>query len=211
MDRGIAVRSYHLRARRARERAVILCGDARSLRSASEHVTAAILFELECSPAPSGADARGRPQFVLRLVRLPLCVGFARRELGRWLARVGVDGAVARDICLAFTEACANAVEHPVAPTRQLFEVFGSATSDNVAVGVRDYGGWSEPVQNEERGRGLALIRSLMDGVEVERSTSGTSVRMWKTRRGLRPPQSPSSQVRRSPVSSMITPTIAPS
>lgn len=194
MDAGIAARSHRLRARRARDRAITLCGDARSLRAASEQVTAAILFELEGSSVPVGEDARSRPQFVLRLVPLPLSVGFARRKLGHWLSRIGVDDAVARDIALAFTEACANAVEHPVARTRQLFEVFGWATSDDVAIDVRDYGGWLQHAANEERGRGLVLIRALMDGVDVERSRSGTSVRMWKTRREDQPPPSTSTR-----------------
>lgn len=140
----------------------------------------AILSELDASP--TFAAAGGRHPFGLRLVRLRVCVGFARRQLGQWLARAGVDGVAARDISLALTEACANAVEHPVAPTRQVFEVFGSVTSNDVAIRVRDYGRWSRRTGNEEHGRGLALIRSLMDGVDVERGTSGTVVKMWKLR-----------------------------
>jgi anti-sigma regulatory factor (Ser/Thr protein kinase) len=177
-----AARSDRTRARRARQRATALCGEARSLRAASERAIAAILFQLESSPTPLAGAARGRQAFVLRLVRLPLSVGFARRELGRWLAGQGVEDAVARDISVAFTEACANAVEHPVAPTRQLFEIYCSATSDDVAIDVRDYGCWSLHADDEDGGRGLDVMHALMDGVDVERRTTGTSVRMWKKR-----------------------------
>jgi len=194
MDVVIAARSQRTRARHARERAVMLCDKARSLRGVSERVTKAILSELEASPTFDAGGTRGRQPFGLRLVRLRVCVGFARRQLGCWLARVGVDGVAARDISLAFTEACANAVEHPVDPTRQVFEVFGSITSNDVAIRVRDYGSWSRRTANEEHGRGLALIRSLMDGVDVERGTSGTAVRMWKVRRDGQP--SPSTSTR---------------
>lgn len=194
MDAGIAASSHRIRARRARERAAVLCGDAQSLRDASERVTAAILSQLESSPARIAGTGGGRQPFELRLVRLSPSVGFARRALGRWLAGVGVEDREARDISLAFTEACANAVEHPVAPTRQLFEVVGSVTSNDVAIGVRDYGRWSRHDEDEERGRGLELIRSLMDGVAVEESRGGTSVRMWKVRRDDQP--SPSTSTR---------------
>jgi anti-sigma regulatory factor (Ser/Thr protein kinase) len=52
---------------------------------------------------------------------------------------------------------------------------------DRIVVTVRDDGSWrtSEPVP--DRGRGLALMRMLMDSVEVERRDDGTEVVMRRT------------------------------
>jgi anti-sigma regulatory factor (Ser/Thr protein kinase) len=44
---------------------------------------------------------------------------------------------------------------------------------------VRDSGGWREK-RDSDRGRGLDLIRALMDSVEVDASDDGTVVRMTK-------------------------------
>ena len=42
---------------------------------------------------------------------------------------------------------------------------------------VRDTGGWREP-RKSDRGRGLDLMRALMDEVELEAGDAGTTVRM---------------------------------
>jgi anti-sigma regulatory factor (Ser/Thr protein kinase) len=42
---------------------------------------------------------------------------------------------------------------------------------------VRDYGSW-RPERGDERGRGLVLMRALMDTVEVTPSAEGTTVRL---------------------------------
>jgi len=186
-EQRVQISSPRIRATLARSRAATLCRDARSLRKSSESVTAAILSQLNASRFPGNLDPQ---RLVLRLVSLAPSVSFARRELGLWLARNGVERALASDISVACSEACANAIEHPVLPARHLFEVWGDAGADTVAIGVRDYGDWAERPPDSERGRGLTLIRALMDRVEVERVGAGTSVTMWKRRSPVQ--QSPS-------------------
>lgn len=184
-EERVQISSSRIRAKLARSRAATLCSEARSLRQSSESVTAQILSHLHASSFPGNLDPQ---RLVLRLVPLAPCVGFARRELGLWLARNGVERALASDISVACSEACANAVEHPVSPARHLFEVWGDAGADTVAIGVRDYGDWAvRPPDDGERGRGLPLIRALMDRVEVEREGAGTSVTMWKRRSPVQP------------------------
>jgi len=179
-EERVQISSPRIRATLARSRAATLCSDARSLRKSSESVTASILSHLHASSFPGNLDPQ---RLVLRLVPLAPCVSFARRELGLWLVRNGVERSLASDISVACSEACANAVEHPVSPARHLFEVWGDAGADTVAIGVRDYGDWAmRPPDDRERGRGLTLIRALMDRVEVEREGAGTSVTMWKRR-----------------------------
>ena len=48
-----------------------------------------------------------------------------------------------------------------------------------VLVTIADSGGWREK-RDSDRGRGLDLIRALMDSVEVEPASDGTVVRMRK-------------------------------
>jgi anti-sigma regulatory factor (Ser/Thr protein kinase) len=48
-----------------------------------------------------------------------------------------------------------------------------------VLLTITDSGGWREQ-RDDDRGRGLDLIRALMDAVEVEPGEDGTVVRMRK-------------------------------
>jgi anti-sigma regulatory factor (Ser/Thr protein kinase) len=48
-----------------------------------------------------------------------------------------------------------------------------------VFVGVRDFGAW-RPARERGRGRGLELIRQLVDTVVVERDSNGTEVSMTR-------------------------------
>jgi anti-sigma regulatory factor (Ser/Thr protein kinase) len=44
-------------------------------------------------------------------------------------------------------------------------------------VRVRDYGAWREP-RGQNRGRGLKLMQTLMDEVNVRREAGGTTVEL---------------------------------
>jgi anti-sigma regulatory factor (Ser/Thr protein kinase) len=45
---------------------------------------------------------------------------------------------------------------------------------------VRDFGAWREPREGD-RGRGLSLMRALMDSVDVVPTGEGTTIRMQRT------------------------------
>jgi anti-sigma regulatory factor (Ser/Thr protein kinase) len=55
---------------------------------------------------------------------------------------------------------------------------------DDLAITISDAGHWTDGL-SEDRGRGLALMRALMDDVEVDTSGGGTVIEM---RRRLRQP-----------------------
>jgi serine/threonine-protein kinase RsbW len=106
-----------------------------------------------------------------------------RRALGRWLADLGVDAGTSRDIVLAASEAMANAAEHggggddeeQVSIEARLEQ--HDEGLDEVVVSVRDRGRWRDPVPSHERGRGLLIMRGLVDDVRVEAGDSaGTTV-----------------------------------
>lgn len=119
--------------------------------------------------------------FSLRLARMPQLVALVRHELQRWLDDSGVASDDQFDITLACSEACANAVEHPGRPGRQAFEVEAWREGGELLLSVRDFGVWTDPASEGNRGRGLGMIRSLMDGVEITSGGDGTKILMRRT------------------------------
>src|SRR3712207_7713733 len=65
-------------------------------------------------------------------------------------------------------------------PPRSTLFPYTTLFRSSVEVVVRDHGRWRPPpADSGSRGRGLALIRKLADGVEVEHpSDGGTAVRL---------------------------------
>jgi anti-sigma regulatory factor (Ser/Thr protein kinase) len=105
----------------------------------------------------------------------PKALPAARALIGRWLAAAGADELTVRDLQTACHEACANVIEHAYRFREATFEIEGLAQDGLVAVTVRDSGGW-RGVGNPDRGRGFAMMKSLVDEVVVEREEAGTAV-----------------------------------
>jgi anti-sigma regulatory factor (Ser/Thr protein kinase) len=101
-----------------------------------------------------------------------------RQTLRRWLVEHGADEDETEDVIMACNEACENAVEHGYGFGVDLFAVEFEHDDGEVAVCVRDNGAWREPQATPDRGRGLPLMRKLMDAVEVQPRPAGTTVRM---------------------------------
>jgi PAS domain S-box-containing protein len=118
-----------------------------------------------------------RERFELRVPADPARLRAIRQSVTRWLAAGGLDPEAIADIVLACSEACANAIEHAYGPGEGTVEIDGSLQDGQVELTVRDLGSWREP-RGGDRGRGLRLIRACMDEVHVERTPSGTEVRM---------------------------------
>jgi anti-sigma regulatory factor (Ser/Thr protein kinase) len=98
-----------------------------------------------------------------------------RQVMRRWLHAHGATEDEAFDITVACQEACANAVEHAYGPGRRSFEVEATYDQGTVRVVVRDEGRWRPP-RGANRGRGLPLMRALMERVDVEHNEQGTAV-----------------------------------
>jgi serine/threonine-protein kinase RsbW len=108
-----------------------------------------------------------------------------RRLCGRSLEVVGAEPAVIEDLQLALTEACANVLEHAEDGTS--FEVRVGFDENRAFLDVIDSGGGFDPDEiltpgpDDEGGRGLQLMRSLMDSVHFDSATgSGTTVHLEK-------------------------------
>jgi anti-sigma regulatory factor (Ser/Thr protein kinase) len=100
-----------------------------------------------------------------------------RRLLRGWLADAGADHRAIDAVLLASGEACTNAIEHAYGPGERTFELEGERDGDHVVLVIRDHGRWRPP-RGQNRGRGLGLMQTFMDEVEVTPSDSGTAVRM---------------------------------
>jgi len=103
-----------------------------------------------------------------------------RRLLRRWLHVRGASEDESHDILVACQEACANAVEHAYGPGHAHFDVLAEERAGTIRITVRDRGRWRAP-RGTHRGRGLMLMRSLMETVEVDHGTSGTVVVLERT------------------------------
>jgi anti-sigma regulatory factor (Ser/Thr protein kinase)/putative methionine-R-sulfoxide reductase with GAF domain len=118
----------------------------------------------------------------LRVVAEPRELGRIRRIVRRWLRNQGADDQAAIEIVLAVGEACTNAIEHAYSPGPAEFEVDARAHDGEAILTVRDAGRWRS-ARGAYRGRGLRIIRTAMDGVDIKSSDLGTEIMM---RRRLR-------------------------
>jgi anti-sigma regulatory factor (Ser/Thr protein kinase) len=78
-------------------------------------------------------------------------------------------------MALATSEAAANAIEHAYGVHDGTFTVRCETDGAQARVVVRDSGRWRE-THPHGRGRGLELMQSLVDEVDVQRGDDGTTV-----------------------------------
>ncbi|WP_016823235.1 SpoIIE family protein phosphatase [Streptomyces viridosporus] len=104
-----------------------------------------------------------------------------RKALRSWLDQCELPPHTVQNILVAAGEACANAIEHghrdtPGNPVRLRAE----ARVDDLRLTVADSGRWKtpQPELNTHRGRGVALMRALMQQVTITSGAAGTTVDM---------------------------------
>jgi len=115
----------------------------------------------------------------LDLLAVPTSLPGVRRRLGGWLAGLGMGEQDTVGVMVAVGEACANAAEHAYRGTEPgPMSVRADVDVDGVlTVTVRDEGTWRPPDRDPgDRGRGLLIMRQLVDRVELaeERGTTVT-------------------------------------
>ena len=104
-----------------------------------------------------------------------------RRLLRRWLRTRGATEEETYDITVACQEACANAVEHAYGPGAAVVRRRGQLiVTARIRLTVRDGGRWRAP-RGTHRGRGLPLMRALMETVDVQHGDDGTVVVLERT------------------------------
>ncbi|QWT18065.1 anti-sigma factor antagonist [Collinsella sp. zg1085] len=110
----------------------------------------------------------------------------ARRRVSELLEQLALSEADRFDTALAAGEALSNALDHSNGSGCTLYMM---AYADRVVIEVKDCGTGFEiapdvcPAAREERGRGIRLMRMLMDSVEIRRrrdAETGTCCRLIK-------------------------------
>jgi serine phosphatase RsbU (regulator of sigma subunit)/GAF domain-containing protein/anti-sigma regulatory factor (Ser/Thr protein kinase) len=108
-------------------------------------------------------------------------VSTTRRALRGWLKRAGVDPGETMKVLIAAGEAVANAIEHGHRESPEgRVRLDATALVDEVQLTITDTGGWKapEPASNAHRGRGITLMRGLMQDVTIEPDAAGTTVHL---------------------------------
>jgi PAS domain S-box-containing protein len=126
--------------------------------------------------AMRSAAFAGQPLHV-RIPAEPHSLAPLRHTLRRWLRDAEVEEGPAYQVLVACGEACANAIQHAYGAAEGWMEVDLSLAEDVLNLTVRDSGSW-RTLSPGGGGRGLDLMRGLMDAVEVEGGSDGTVVRM---------------------------------
>jgi anti-sigma regulatory factor (Ser/Thr protein kinase) len=147
-----------------------------------DHIIATLLDAL---PADDVALLAIRPislaERELRLHRpaSPAAVPEARRIIRSWLRDNSVSHDDTFDVLVATTEAYANAVQHAYGIGAGSVDIVAWISGAELHVAVTDRGTWRPTSASANGGgRGLALMRALMDDVEIESGADGTEVRM---------------------------------
>jgi anti-sigma regulatory factor (Ser/Thr protein kinase) len=107
-------------------------------------------------------------------------LGSIRSEVRGWLGSLGVIEDGASDVVFAVSEAASNAVEHaygrPAAD--DIVELTFWTEGAALCIEVVDHGRWRPPASSElsGRGRGIPMMRELMDSVLISYDGRGTRV-----------------------------------
>ena len=129
-------------------------------------------------------------RLVFRLPRDPVTVPVTRRTVDCALDAIGVSDDCRGDVSLALTEVCANVVQH--ANESDDYTVTVTATANRCTIDVCDSGtGLPAGVTSQkldarragatgENGRGLGIVRAVMDAVQVVAGPSGVAIHMAK-------------------------------
>lgn len=111
-------------------------------------------------------------------------VGRVRAMLRETADAVGMDAAQAYDLLVAVTEAIGNALVHGEADSENRIDVRWGVEDDMLVVCVGDCGRYSaadtlEP-ERADHGRGIGVMRLLVDDMTIEARDDGTRVRLAK-------------------------------
>jgi anti-anti-sigma factor len=124
----------------------------------------------------------------MELQAVPSALPGVRRRLGGWLAGLGMGEQERVGVMVAVGEACANAAEHAYRGTEPgPLSVIAEVDVDGVlTVTVRDRGTWRPPDRDPgDRGRGLLIMRQLVDTVVLQEELGTTLTLSLRLRRSV--------------------------
>jgi serine phosphatase RsbU (regulator of sigma subunit)/anti-sigma regulatory factor (Ser/Thr protein kinase) len=102
-----------------------------------------------------------------------------RKTLARWLQTAGAGEDELFDLTLAISEAATNAIEHAYGAKEDAFTICCERDGLQITATVRDGGRW-RTTRPAGGGRGLEIMRALVDSVEIDSDKEGTTVTLTK-------------------------------
>jgi serine phosphatase RsbU (regulator of sigma subunit)/anti-sigma regulatory factor (Ser/Thr protein kinase) len=116
----------------------------------------------------------------IEIEAIPTRLTDVRRQLGDWLRGANVPALLAEDIVLVVNEACSNSAEHAYRGQQPGMMCVQAAIEDRqIHIRVADSGSWKTPPADPgTRGRGLLLMRTLSEQVDLDGTAHGTTVGM---------------------------------
>ena len=113
-------------------------------------------------------------------------LGVARKYAEDVAAAFSLDPDSRYEFVYAVNEAVTNAIRHGASDEEDMIHMSITADADRLTFAVRDRGTFVMPEADapevSEGGRGLALMASLVDEVDLHIDPGGTTVRLSKTR-----------------------------
>jgi anti-sigma regulatory factor (Ser/Thr protein kinase) len=108
-------------------------------------------------------------------------LAMTRAALRNWLNCAGANPDDTLSVLIAVGEALSNAIEHGHRHSPDgVVTLRASALADRLLVTVGDTGSWKDhvPDATSHRGRGISMMRALMQEVTIQRRATGTTVHM---------------------------------
>jgi PAS domain S-box-containing protein len=120
------------------------------------------------------------PALVIEIDAVPTRLSDVRHQLTAWLRGAGVPESLAADIVLVVNEACSNSAEHAYRGREPgTMRVEAALDDGHIHIRVADSGSWKTPPADPgTRGRGLLLMRTLSEHVDLDGTPAGTTVGM---------------------------------
>ena len=126
------------------------------------------------------ADDHMQDTFNFEFSALALAVPLLRRALTMYAQQLGLSPDLEHAVLLSVGEAAANAVEHACVENDcvGIVRVHAARAGGALVVEVRNDGSWKAAESREERGRGIPIMRSLSDHLEIKTTQTETVVRI---------------------------------
>ena len=111
----------------------------------------------------------------------PATLAGPRRRLRTWLDLRGLSEEEREDAVLSVSEACNNAIEHGYRGLAGVIRLQLEHREGELAISIEDRGTWRDPAPTPERGRGIQIMRAVMNEATIVHATNGTRVTLTRT------------------------------
>lgn len=131
-------------------------------------------------PNSGSQDTRAEPPDTvdMEIVAQPTALAAIRRAALHAAEAAGLASERAQLLQIAVGEAATNVVEHAYGPDGGTVRLHTYRRGEMFYAEISDHGRWHEGAAREMAGRGLVVMRGLVDEVHINRTPSGTTVRL---------------------------------